>query len=168
MKKIFASAMIFTVGLVMAQTDAYKGVGDIKVNLGANLQDGGTGIVSSVDYGLGESFSIGAQAGYLLGVKEIGGEIPKFGDRFDLKVRLNANLGSVLKLPSNVDVYPGLNLGLKNFGGHLGARYFFDKGFGLYTEMQFPIAKYKKSEISFDDLNNQFAVNIGVSFDIDN
>ena len=30
MKKIFASAMIFTVGLVMAQTDAYKGVGDIK------------------------------------------------------------------------------------------------------------------------------------------
>jgi hypothetical protein len=133
MKKIFASAMIFTVGLVMAQTDAYKGEGDVKVNLGANLQDGGTGIISSVDYGLGESFSIGAQAGYLLGVKEIGGEIPKFGDRFDLKVRLNANLGSVLKLPSNVDVYPGLNLGLKNFGGHLGARYFFDKGFGLYT-----------------------------------
>ncbi len=43
--------MIFTVGLVMAQTDAYKGVGDIKVNLGANLQDGGTGIISSVDYG---------------------------------------------------------------------------------------------------------------------
>jgi hypothetical protein len=168
MKKIFASAMIFTVGLVMAQTDAYKGVGDIKVNLGANLQDGGTGIVSSVDYGLGESFSIGAQAGYLLGVDELdGGGKPVFGDRFDLKVRLNANLGSVLKLPSNVDVYPGLNLGLKNFGGHLGARYFFDKGFGLYTEMQFPIAKYKKSEISFDNLNNQFAVNIGVSFDID-
>jgi hypothetical protein len=169
MKKIFASAMIFTVGLVMAQTDAYKGVGDIKVNLGANLQDGGTGIVSSVDYGLGESFSIGAQAGYLLGVDELdGGGKPVFGDRFDLKVRLNANLGSVLKLPSNVDVYPGLNLGLKNFGGHLGARYFFDKGFGLYTEMQFPIAKYKKSEIAFDNLNNQFAVNIGVSFDIDN
>ena len=168
MKKIFASAMIFTVGLVMAQTDAYKGVGDIKVNLGANLQDGGTGIVSSVDYGLGESFSIGAQAGYLLGVDELdGGGKPVFGDRFDLKVRLNANLGSVLKLPSNVDVYPGLNLGLKNFGGHLGARYFFDKGFGLYTEMQFPIAKYKKSEIAFDNLNNQFAVNIGVSFDID-
>ena len=169
MKKIFASAMIFTVGLVMAQTDAYKGVGDIKVNLGANLQDGGTGIISSVDYVLGESFSIGAQAGYLLGVDELdGGGKPVFGDRFDLKVRLNANLGSVLKLPSNVDVYPGLNLGLKNFGGHLGARYFFDKGFGLYTEMQFPIAKYKKSEIAFDDLNNQFAVNIGVSFDIDN
>ena len=130
------------------------------------LQDGGTGIVSSLDYGVGESFSIGAQAGYLLGVKEIAGVKPDFGDRFDVKLRLNANLGSVLKLPSNVDVYPGLNLGLKNFGGHLGARYFFDKGFGLFTEMQFPIAKYKKSEISFDDLNNQFSFNVGVSFDI--
>ena len=155
MKKFLVSAMFLAVGLVSAQTDAYKGEGDIKVNLGANLQDGGTGIVSSLDYGVGESFSIGAQAGYLLGVKEIAGVKPDFGDRFDVKLRLNANLGSVLKLPSNVDVYPGLNLGLKNFGGHLGARYFFDKGFGLYTEMQFPIAKYKKSEISFDDLNNQ-------------
>lgn len=166
MKKFLVSAMFLAVGLVSAQTDAYKGEGDIKVNLGANLQDGGTGIVSSLDYGVGESFSIGAQAGYLLGVKEIAGVKPDFGDRFDVKLRLNANLGSVLKLPSNVDVYPGLNLGLKNFGGHLGARYFFDKGFGLYTEMQFPIAKYKKSEISFDDLNNQFSFNVGVSFDI--
>ena len=166
MKKFLVSAMFLAVGLVSAQTDAYKGEGDIKVNLGANLQDGGTGIVSSLDYGVGESFSIGAQAGYLLGVKEIAGEKPDFGDRFDVKLRLNANLGSVLKLPSNVDVYPGLNLGLKNFGGHLGARYFFDKGFGLFTEMQFPIAKYKKSEISFDDLNNQFSFNVGVSFDI--
>ena len=166
MKKFLVSAMFLAVGLVSAQTDAYKGEGDIKVNLGANLQDGGTGIVSSLDYGVGESFSIGAQAGYLLGVKEIAGVKPDFGDRFEVKLRLNANLGSVLKLPSNVDVYPGLNLGLKNFGGHLGARYFFDKGFGLYTEMQFPIAKYKKSEISFDDLNNQFSFNVGVSFDV--
>ena len=166
MKKFLVSAMFLAVGLVSAQTDAYKGEGDIKVNLGANLQDGGTGIISSLDYGVGESFSIGAQAGYLLGVKEIAGVKPDFGDRFDVKLRLNANLGSVLKLPSNVDVYPGLNLGLKNFGGHLGARYFFDKGFGLFTEMQFPIAKYKKSEISFDDLNNQFSFNVGVSFDI--
>ena len=95
MKKIFASAMIFAVGFASAQTVAFKGAGDVKVNLGANLQDGGTGIVSSVDYGLGESFSIGAQAGYLLGVDELdGGGKPVFGDRFDLKVRLNANLGA--------------------------------------------------------------------------
>lgn len=167
MKKFLVSAMILAVGLVSAQTTAYKGDGDIKVNLGANIQDGGTGIVTSLDYGIGESFSIGAQAGYLLGVKEIAGVKPEFGDRFDVKLRLNANLGSVLKLPSNVDVYPGLNIGLKNFGAHLGARYFFDKGFGLFTEMQFPIAKYDDKAKLFRNLNNQFAVNVGVSFDID-
>lgn len=166
MKKFLVSAMFLAVGLVSAQTDAYRGQGDIKVNLGASLQDGGTGIVSSVDYGLGESFSIGAQAGYLLGVKEIAGFKPEFGDRFDVKVRLNANLGSVMKLPSNIDIYPGLNLGLKNFGGHLGARYFFDKGFGLFTEIQFPIAKYNKKNELFNNLNNQFTVNLGVAFDI--
>ena len=71
-----------------------------------------------------------------------------------------------MNLPSNIDIYPGLNLGLKNFGGHLGARYFFDKGFGLFTEMQFPIAKYNDKDKLFRNLNNQFAVNVGVSFDI--
>lgn len=166
MKNFLISTMFLAVGLVSAQTSAYKGVGDTKVNIGASLQDGGTGIVSSLDFGVGESFSIGAQAGYLLGVKEIAGVKPEFGDRFDAKVRLNANLGGVLKLPSNVDVYPGLNLGLKNFGGHLGARYFFDKGFGLFTEIQFPIAKYNDKNKLFDNLNNQFSFNIGVSFDI--
>ena len=96
MKKIFASAMIFAVGFASAQTVAYKGAGDVKVNLGANLQDGGTGIISSVDYGLGESFSIGAQAGYLLGVKEIGGEIP---DR--KSTRLNSSHSDRSRMPSS-------------------------------------------------------------------
>lgn len=166
MKKILFAVLMISAITVSAQEVAFKGKGDRKVNIGANLQNGGTGIVSSVDYGLGESFSIGAQASYLLGVQEIGGIKPEFGDRFDVKLRLNANLGSVLKLPANFDVYPGLNIGLNNFGGHLGARYFFDKGFGIFTEMQFPLAKYNDNNKLFTSLNNQFAVNVGVSFDL--
>jgi hypothetical protein len=30
-----------------------------------------------------------------------------------------------MELPNNMDIYAGLNLGLKNFGGHLDMRYFF-------------------------------------------
>jgi hypothetical protein len=30
-----------------------------------------------------------------------------------------------------MDIYPGLDLGLKNFGAHLGF-YFFTEGFGLF------------------------------------
>ena len=72
-----------------------------------------------------------------------------FGDRFDLKARFNANLGNVLNVDENFDVYPGLSLSLKNFGGHLGARYFFSNGFGVFTEATFPLAKYSndKSDI---------------------
>jgi len=36
--------------------------------VGANLQNNGTGIVGSFDYGLGENISIGAISAYLLGV----------------------------------------------------------------------------------------------------
>ena len=85
----------------------------------------------------------------------------------DLKAKFNANLGSVFQLGDNVDIYPGLNLGLKNFGGHLGARYFFTDGFGVFTELQTPIAKYKTEDLTAaEKLHNQFTINIGASFNI--
>jgi hypothetical protein len=59
--------------------------------------------------------SLGLTANYLLSVNEDAlGNIPDFGQRVDLKARFNANLGNVLKLEPNMDVYPGLNLGLHN------------------------------------------------------
>ena len=38
------------------------------MNVGANLQDGGSGIQGSIDFGLGENFSFGFVSNYLLGV----------------------------------------------------------------------------------------------------
>ena len=167
MKKILFAVMITAFGVANAQTDAFTGKGDTRYQIGANFQKGGTGIMTSIDFGLGESFSIGAQAGYVLGAKEIDNAgKPAFGDRFDAKVRFNANLGNVIGLPANVDVYPGLNVGLKNFGGHLGTKVFFNKGFGLFAEAQFPFAKYNDKEKVYRNLNNQFVMNVGVSFDL--
>ena len=167
MKRIFFAAAIAVFGMTNAQTDAFSGKGDTRYQIGLNMQDGGTGIMTSLDFGLGESFSIGAQAGYLLGVKEVNGlGKPDFGDRFDIKARFNANLGNVIGLPENVDIYPGLNLGLKNFGGHIGSRVFFSKGFGLFAEAQFPFAKFSDKDEVYKNLNNQFQMNVGVSFDL--
>lgn len=168
MKKIFVATVFALFGFTKAQTtDAFKGKGDIKYQVGANFQSRGTGVITSLDYGLGESFSVGAQAGYLLGYKEIGGlGKPNFGDRFDIKARASAHLGGVLKLPRNIDVYPGLDLGLKNFGAHLGTKVFFEKGFGLFAEMQFPIAKYNTNASTYQLLNNQFNFSVGASFDL--
>lgn len=65
MKKLFFAAAIAVFGFSNAQTDAFRGKEDTRYQIGASFQDGGTGIVTSLDYGLGESFSIGVQAGYL-------------------------------------------------------------------------------------------------------
>jgi outer membrane protein G len=85
--------------------------------------------------------------------------------RFDAKARVNANLGNVLKLSPKFDIYPGLNLGLKNFGGHIGARYFFTNGFGVFTEFSVPFSKYDTEASS--KYNNGSSFNICASFYLD-
>ncbi len=165
MKKIFTLVALVSFGFINAQ--AYKGKGDYKFQIGANIQDGGSGIHLSTDFGKGENMSFGLVASYLLSAEEnILGNKPEFVDRFDAKVRFNANLGNVLKLDSKMDVYPGLDLGLRNFGAHLGFRYFFTDGFGLFSEAGIPIAKYNPTADGFYRLNNQFVFNIGASFNL--
>jgi len=164
MKKIITLSLLLSFGFINAQ--AFKGKGDIKAQVGANIQDGGTGIQLSTDFGIGENMSYGFTASYLLSVEEILGVKPEFGDRIDVKARFNANLGNVIGLDKKMDVYPGLDLGLRNFGAHLGFRYFFSEEFGLYTEAGIPIAKYDTNITGFDNYNNQFTVNIGASFNL--
>lgn len=165
MKKIVLIAALFAFSFGNAQ--AFKGEGDNKFQVGANFQDAATGINVSFDYGLGENISVGLSSSYALGLEGNLEDFADFGDRFDLKARFNANLGNVLNIDENFDFYPGLNLSLKNFGGHVGARYFFSEGFGIFTEATFPLAKYSndKSDIGYY-IHNQFALNIGAVFNL--
>lgn len=165
MRKIFTLLTMLTISFANAQ--AFNGKGDTKFDVAANIQEHGSGIRISTDFGLGENISVGATASYLLSVDKDGlGNKPDFGDRADLKVRFNANLGNVFNVDEKVDIYPGLDLGLRNFGAHLGVRYFFTDGFGIMSEIGFPIAKYKPEATGFERLNNQFAFNIGASFNL--
>ncbi|WP_313805423.1 DUF6646 family protein [Flavobacterium sp.] len=148
------------------QAQVFSGKGDLKFQMGGNFQEHGSGIISSLDYGLGSNMSIGFSASYILGVTKIAGEKPDFDDRMDAKIRFNANIADVFNIEEKMDIYPGLNIGTRNFGGHLGARYFFTKGFGIYSEMQFPIAKYETDPIGFENYNNQFNFSIGASFNL--
>lgn len=169
MKFILTFFVILSFQLASAQ--AYHGKGDVKFQIGANLQNNGTGIMGSLDFGLGENISVGFASAYLLGVDKVrnsdGKEVPfaDFKDRFDLKARFNANLGNVINVDDNFDVYPGLYVSLKNFGGHLGARYFFSQGFGIFSELNVPISKYNTDTLTnAEKLHNQVSVNLGVSF----
>lgn len=172
MKKIITLFALCAVGFINAQ--AYKGKGDVKAQVGLNVQDGGTGINVSADFGLGENISLGLSSTYLLDADTfpyyenfaLKQDSPDFIDKFDLKARFNANIGNVLQLPANMDVYPGLDLGLRNFGAHAGFRYFFTDGFGLYGEAGVPLAKYDTTPVGAQHYNNQFYFNIGASFNI--
>ena len=162
MKKIFTLLMLASAVFVNAQ--AFKGKGDVKAQVGATFQKGANGIQVSADFGIGENMSYGFVGSYLLGFSNTptGSIDVAFEDRADLKARFSANLGKVLTLSDNMDVYPGLDLGLKNFGAHLGFRYFFSDGFGLYSELGFPIAQYENNA----GYNNQLVFGLGASFNL--
>jgi hypothetical protein len=158
MKKIITLVLLMAISLVNAQV--FKGKGDFKAQVGLNLVKSANGIHLSGDYGIGENMSVGASSTYILGVTE--GEVKDldFKDRFDFKARFNANIGNVINIDEKLDIYPGLNIGTHDFGGHLGARYFFTDGFGIYTEFAFPFSTYESG------VDKRMTTNIGVSFNL--
>ncbi|WP_432673202.1 DUF6646 family protein [Flavobacterium sp. SM2513] len=165
MKKILLSlALVASVAFANAQ--AFEGKGDTKFQVGMNVQNGGTGITSTLDFGLGQNMSFGFVATYLLDAEGVNGFDARFQDRMDAKVRFNANIGDVIGLSPKLDVYPGLHIGSRNFGGHLGLRYFFTDGFGVYTEASAPIAKYDTNASGRDRYNNQFMLHFGATFNL--
>ncbi len=163
MKNLLAIVILLNISLLNAQV--YEGKGDSKFQVGANFQDDSTGINVSYDVGLGQNISIGVSSTYALGIDD--DLDADFGDRFDIRARFNANLGNVVNIDDNFDIYPGLSLGLKNFGGHFGLRYLFSEGFGLYTEINTPIAKYNTDTLTpAETIHNQFTVNVGALFNL--
>lgn len=160
MKNLLYIACLCIVSYANAQ--AFKGKGDQKFQIGASFQNHGKGINGTYDYGVGENISLGLASTYVIAVDDdINAD---FGDRFDFKARFNANISSVIGI-SEFDLYPGLSFSLKNFGGHVGARYLFTDGFGVFAEAAFPIAKYDTGYLTAaEKLNNQFVFNLGASF----
>lgn len=163
MKSFILLLSLLSVTLLSAQN--FIGKGDKKLQVGSQFQDNATGIVATFDLGLGENISVGLSSSYALGINnDVDAD---FGDRFDIKARFNANIGNVLNIDDNFDFYPGLNLGLKNFGGHVGARYFFTDGFGLFSEIVIPIARYNTDDLTpAEEINNQFMFNVGFVFNL--
>jgi hypothetical protein len=161
MRKIILITALMAGVFVNAQI--FKGKGDQKVQVGADFQNNASGIQVTYDLGMAENFSIGLGANYALGISN--DLDPDFDQRAALRLRFNANIGNVINIDPMFDVYPGLHFSTKNFGGHLGARYYFTDGFGLYTETAFPLAKYKTEDLNpNEELYNQFNISFGLAF----
>lgn len=163
MKNLFCVLALFSIYFIDAQS--FTGKGDSKLQVGVSTQKNATGLNLSYDIGIAENISLGLSGTYAIGVSESIDIVT--GDRFDLRARFNANIGNVLNIDPNFDLYPGLSFGIKNFGGHLGARYFFTSGFGIYSEVNIPISKYDTGKLSpSEEIHNQFTINFGAVFNL--
>lgn len=130
MKNLFASlllVMLFTT----VNGQSYEGKGDSKLNLGYEFYGIGNGIKASYDYGLGDLFSVGAGANYYFDDEE---------QDYFIYARTNIHFGIVWDLPSELDIYPGIELGFKSssevgFTGYLGVRYCITKRLSIFAEI---------------------------------
>ena len=161
MRKALVIISVFISALVYSQI--FSGKGDQKFHLGADFQTGATGMHATYDYGIGQNISIGITGAYAL---ETNNDVGKdFEDRIMLRARFNANIGNVLNIDPNFDLYPGIGFSNKNFGGHLGARYFFSDGFGIYSEFTIPFAYYNSDRLTpAEEIYNQFYASVGMAF----
>lgn len=133
MKKMILLLMLFAGIITNAQ--AYTGKGDQKVNLGLNAWGYGTGITATYDYGLSDVISIGAGGNaYFDNYRDNNKD-----NRVFIFGRLNFHLKEALDLPEQLDLYPGVDLGVlgRDFGigAHIGARYFFTDKVGVFAEV---------------------------------
>ncbi|MCX8534572.1 DUF6646 family protein [Chryseobacterium luquanense] len=133
MKKLIFMLMMFVGATVSAQ--AYTGKGDQKVNLGLNAWGYGTGISATYDYGLNQLISVGAGGNaYFDNYRDNNKD-----NRVFIFGRVNFHLKEALQLPEQLDIYPGVDLGVlgRDFGigAHIGARYFFTDKFGVFAEV---------------------------------
>ncbi|QQV02262.1 MULTISPECIES: DUF6646 family protein [Chryseobacterium] len=133
MKKMILALMLFAG--IFANAQAYTGKGDQKVNLGLNAWGYGTGITATYDYGLSDVISIGAGGNaYFDNYRDNNKD-----NRVFIFGRLNFHLREALDLPEQLDIYPGVDLGVlgRDFGigAHIGARYFFTDKIGVFAEV---------------------------------
>jgi len=130
MKKLLFTVVLclFTLGFANAQ--AYTGNGDQKVSIGFVPWGYGTGLTAIYDHGLSDLISVGGGGEFYFGGKDNDDDFYIFG-------RANVHLGELLSLPSNMDLYPGLDIGFNDglgLGAHLGFRYLFSNNIGAYIE----------------------------------
>jgi len=140
MKKIILT--VFLVGIIFtsyAQSQSFNN----KLNLGINLYSNGNGLKFTYDHFVNDMFTIGLGSTFY------------FNDRdtnFFLYGRGTLRLNSILALPKEFDIYPGLELG-----------YLSPSGIGLTGFIGFSY-KFSNNLSGFIELGNNGA--LGVSIDL--
>jgi hypothetical protein len=126
--KILPVILVFSLS---SFAQSFDGKGDAKINVGYDIYGHGNGIKGTFDFGLCDLFSIGVGATYYIDNDE---------NDFYIFGRTALHLGLLFDFPSQLDLYPGVNLGYLSgndigLTGYLGIRYFFTERIGIYAEI---------------------------------
>lgn len=135
MKRKTIFLMCLLLGALSLHAQAWQGQGDQKVQVGANLWGRGSfGVKAVYDYGIADAISIGAGAAFYSS-----GTSDNDNSAFSIFGRADYHLQEVLRLPDNMDIYPGISMGVFgdafDFGIHFGFRYLFNDKIGAYAEI---------------------------------
>jgi len=122
---------ILCVSIAHVQSQSFEGKGDSKANIGFDFYGYGYGVKVTYDYGLSDVISIGAGSSFYLNNDE---------NDYYLYFRSNVHLGILLDLPSQFDIYPGIELGYLSrsdigLSAYLGLKYFFSDKIGIFAEI---------------------------------
>ena len=117
------------------QAQAWDGEGDIKVYAGYANVGGRSGIELGSDYALSDYVSVGGQVTYV-NVKDYDEGRDRAFMGYDFSLTGNYHWAEVLKLPSVLDIYSGVSVGLRTAGLQAGVRYNFSETFGIYGQVR--------------------------------
>lgn len=111
---------------------AYSGTNDMKLDIGINGFGYGTGVTGRFDYGILNWLSVGAGADFYWTDYHDHGNFFVYG-------RANVHVNEWIGLPEEMDLYPGIDIGVLNdgfgIGFHLGYRYYFTDRLGAFVEL---------------------------------
>lgn len=139
--------LLLVCGFSFAQYPLAKGQNQL--NLGVGLSSWGVPVYLGIDHGIGQNFTLGGELSYRNYNNNWDGA--KYDHSiFGISGNGNYHFNSVLNIPSNWDLYAGLNLGFYiwsssagyggsgsselGLGAQLGARYALSKTVGLNLE----------------------------------
>jgi hypothetical protein len=149
MKKtnLFFALIFFSISAVNAQSPLIKG--GKQLNAGVGFSGWGVPIYVGMDFGVYKDITVGFEGSFRSDNEKIGVENYR-SSIFGILGNGNYHFNSLLELPSQWDVYAGLNLGYyvwstsSNYpgsgvsgiglGAQIGGRYFFKNNFGLNLE----------------------------------
>lgn len=146
MKKIILFCTVFLASLI-ANAQAPLEESKLQLNAGFGASGWGTPVYVGLDYGLGNNFTIGAEASYR--------SYTSYGYKstiIGLQGNANYHFNEILEIPSQWDFYAGASLNYYNWsfeddfaedvvdnsnfgiGLQVGGRYFFNEKFGINIE----------------------------------